>query len=381
MNRNRIRELTSVWFVVAVSLLSAGVWASARFGGTRATLPAANAAREDSGHWRALEVEPVAIASDLWTDPLGSHVRLDETKAARVGVPLSGQVVRVYVELGYDVKQGDPLFSVASPELAALGAEKSRAQLDVAAASAAFERVSALVASNALPARDASDARQRLKQAQLSLQVARAKHDSLSLGTRSAFEFVVRAPRAGRVIEKHVSVGEQLNARGAQTLLTIADLSSVWLVADVLAPDARGIERGTPVRITFPSLAQRVIDGEVETVSATVDPELRAVPVRVRVDNADGALRLNSFAQIQFKLSPPSGSTTIASSALRSNGERSYVYVREQSGEFSRRYVTLAATVADRALLHEGVSLGEQVVVKGIALLDNRIEAQPERGY
>ncbi len=84
--------------------------------------------------------------------PWGSHVRLDESQAARVGVPLSGHVVRVFVGLGDDVKRGAPLFSVASPELAALRAEKSRAELDVAAARAEFERVSALAAANALPA-------------------------------------------------------------------------------------------------------------------------------------------------------------------------------------------------------------------------------------
>ncbi|MEO6602636.1 MAG: efflux RND transporter periplasmic adaptor subunit [Polyangiaceae bacterium] len=79
------------------------------------------------------------------------------------------------------------------------------------------------------------------------------------------------------------------------------------------------------MRITLPSSPNRVITGEVENVSPIVDRESHAVPVRVRIDNVDGALRLNSFAHAQFKLTPPAGSTTIAGSALRSNGDRSYV--------------------------------------------------------
>ncbi len=177
------------------------------------------------------------------------------------------------------------------------------------------------------------------------------------------------------MIEKQVSVGEQLVARGAQTLLTIADLSTVWLVADVLSPEARGIVPGTPVRVTPTNQGERTIAAEVDSVSAIVDRERRAVPVRIRLDNADGTLRLNSFARVQFKLTPPSGSAIIAGSAIRSDGERSYVYVRQQNGAFSRRFVTIVATVDDRALIHEGVSLGEQIAVRGIALLDNRVEA------
>ncbi len=374
MKGPRLRGFRVLWLVCMASLVSAGVWASTRIAARRTLGPTIASAHEDIAHWRSLEVEPVAPADEVWTDPIGSYARLDETKAVRIGVPLSGHVSRVYVERGYEVKAGDALFSVASAELATLGAEKSRAQLEVAAASAALARVSALAASNALPVREASEARLQLEQAELSLRVARAKHDGLSVGTRSAFELIVRAPRAGRVIEKHLSVGEQLTARGSQTLLTIADLSSVWLMVDVLSPEARGIAPGTPALVTLPSHGSRVIAAEVADVSAIVDRERRAVPVRVRVDNADGALRLNAFARVQFKLTPPAGSTTIAGSAVRSNGERSYVYVRDSAGEFSRRYVTFAAAIADRALIYEGLSLGEQVVVKGIALLDDRIE-------
>ena len=323
--------------------------------------------------WAALEVEPAKQATELWTDPVGSTVKIDETKAARIGVPLPGRVVEVYVELGSEVKQGAPLFSVSSADLAILRAERRKAALNLEEAQSKLKRVSDIVAAHALAERELIEAVQELKQAESSVQLAGAKQNSLSVGTLSDTAFIVRAPRAGRIIDKHVLAGQQLVARGDEALLTIADLSTLWLASDLFESDARGVAPGSYVSITVPTLPNKVILGEVDTVSGLVDPERRTVPVRVRLDNTDRRLKVNMFAKAQFLIRVPDGTVSVAASALGSDGDRSYVYVRDSVGQFARRYVIPGAVLGGRALIERGLGDSDEVLTKGLSLVDNAL--------
>lgn len=313
-------------------------------------------------------------AADAWSGALNAYIGLDESKTARVGVPLSGRVVRVLVELGQEVKRGDPLFSVSSPELPTLRAEQRRAELEVEAAKVEHDRVRDLVAANALPGRTGRTTSIQLEQAVLGLRAARAKQSSLSLGTLSSFEFVVRAPRAGRVIEKHLLPGQQLLARSERPLLTIADLSTVWLVADLFDAEAGALSLGTEAEIEVPSQPGLGLSGRVADIAGVVDDHRRTVRVRVPLDNTDGRLRINALAKVRFLAAAPPGSALVSSNSLRSDGARNYVYVRSDAGEYARREVTHGILPSERALILSGIVPGEEVVIKGMSLLDSRID-------
>ncbi len=362
------------WALLAVAFSSVVVWASVRLQAAPQRKATNDTLIEQALQWAALEVEPAKHASELWSDPVASLVKLDETKAARIGVPLPGRVVKVYVELGSEVERGDPLFSVSSAELATLGGERRKAALDMHEAQAKLLRVSAIVAAHALPEREHFDAVQQLRRAESAVQLARAKENSLSVGTLSQSVFIVRAPRAGRVIDKHLLLGQQLVARSEQSLLTIADLSRLWMIADLFEADARGVLPGTRASVTVPALPNKIIAGEVDTVSAIVDPDRRTVSVRVRLDNLDRSLKVNMFAKAQFLVRVPEGTVSVAPSALGSDGERTYVYVRDAVGQFARRYVVPGAVLGGRALIHQGVGESDEVLVKGSSLLDNYLD-------
>jgi len=313
----------------AVAFASSVVWASMQKPGAARALGSAAQVREDKAlRWQSLQVEAAEAAEPRWSDAFDGSLRLDESRTARVGVPLSGRVMRVYAELGYEVRQGDPLFTVASAELA-------------------------------------------------SLKVAQSRQNSLHVRVDSASEYTVVAPRPGRIVEKRILLGQQLSARSEQTLLTIAELSSLWLNTELFQPDLHGIAPGTPVRIAVPALPDVAIRGEVDAVSSVVDLERRSVPVRVRVDNADRNLKVNMFAKARFLATPREGSVSVGASALRSDGNRDYVYVRSGEGDFERRWVTAGAVVAGRALIHEGIAVGEQIAIRGMTLLDSRIASLP----
>jgi len=380
----RFRPTTKVGVVLAILISAATVWASSRF--VRKALPPAAVQTgltidhgavgiaPDAPQWQVLELETAKPISSTWTDAVPAFVKVDEGKAARIGVPLAGRVTQVYAELGQQVEKGAPLFAVASPDLAALNVEQSKAKVDVDAAKGVLERTKAIVEARALPEKEAVSAQQQLHQSELSLNVAQSKLASLDVTTRSENEFVVHAPRAGRVVEKNVLPGQELTPGAEAALMLVADLSTVWVVADLFESDSDGVVPGVPARVTITSLPGVVIDGKVDMVSAVVDAERHTVPVRVRLDNADGRLKPNTYAKMQFQASTPPGSVEVAAGALVSDGSRQYAYVKNPAGRFVKRDVVAGAVRDQRVVVFKGIAPGETVVSKGAILLDNQID-------
>jgi multidrug efflux pump subunit AcrA (membrane-fusion protein) len=177
------------------------------------------------------------------------------------------------------------------------------------------------------------------------------------------------------VVEKNVLPGQELAPGSETALMLVADLSTVWVVADLFESDSDGVLPGVPARVTITSLPGVVLDGKVDMVSAVVDAERHTVPVRVRLDNADGRLKPNTYAKMQFQASTPPGSVEVAAGALVSDGSRQYAYVKNAAGRFVKRDVVAGAVRDQRVVVFKGIAPGETVVSKGAILLDNQIDS------
>lgn len=327
----------------------------------------------DAPQWKTIKLATVAPAGKHWSDPVPARVRVDETLAARIGAPLGGRVSGVFVEIGQHLKKGEPLFSVASGEIADLRADRAKAEVDLAVARTALDRVKALVAAQATAGKELLAAEAQEKQAELAVRVAGSKIASLKISSPSENEFVVTAPRDGFVVEKHILPAEQVS-RDGDTLLMIADLSRVWVVAEVFETDSVGLSEGTTCQITWPSRPDLALEANVDSVSSVVDPERHTVAVRVIVPNSDGTLRPNIYAQMRCSLTPPPGTVEVPATAVVSNGAKQYVYLQEKSGRFVRRPI-VAGSVREGILpCSEGLRAGDVVVEQGAILLDNQIE-------
>jgi RND family efflux transporter MFP subunit len=369
---------------IAVVLSAVAVFAAARFQ-RKPPPPAAqstNVAVAGSAisittgapQWDVIRLGKAEPATEHWSDPVPGYVRVDETRAARVGAPLGGRVVKVFAELGQTVSVGTPLFSVASPDLAALRADLEHAKIDLAAAKTTFDRVHAIVQARALPEKEEVQAGQTLSQAQLAETAAASRLSSLKVATQGYGEFVVKSPRAGQVAEKTVLPGQEIDAGAQGNLMMIADLSSVWVVAELFESDSIGVHPGTKTRVTVASVPGRVFEAEVETVAAVVDPERHSIPIRVRMENPDGLLKPNTFARMQFYTQAPPGSVDIPSSALVTDGSNQYVYTRGPDGKFARAHVIAGAAREGRVIVTAGLNVGDIVVERGAILLDNQIQ-------
>ena len=157
--------------------------------------------RAGAPHWKVLKLACVEKAGPGWTDPVPGRVKIDDRLASKIGVTLNGRVSKVFVDLGQRVKQGDPLFAVASPDFAELRAQKEKTDVDLQAAQTVMERVKAMVESQALPAKEELLAMQQLKQAEVAQKLAVAKLEAQHMhggAGESSNEFVVATttPRA-----------------------------------------------------------------------------------------------------------------------------------------------------------------------------------------
>jgi RND family efflux transporter MFP subunit len=334
------------------------------------------AIRRDAPHWNVLKLSTVESAQAGWTDPVPGRVKIDDRLASKVGVTLGGRVSKVLVDLGQKVKQGDPLFIVSSPDFADLRAQKDKADVDLEAARTTMERVQAMVESHALPAKEELTAKQQLKQAELSQKLAVAKLETLHMQSddgQTANEFVVTSPRDGVVVEKNL-VANQVVTPDGSSLLVVADLSAVWVVAELFEDDATVVHDGTTAEVTTSRAPNGPMQATVDMISAIVDPSRHTVPIRVRVANADGALRPNAYATVRFATRPDEKAVSIPATAIVSDGARQYVYVRGANDRFMRREIVVGATSNGRTTVLDHLAQGETVVAEGAILLDNQIQ-------
>ncbi len=329
--------------------------------------------RPEAPQWHSVSIGTVKACTEQLSDPIPAYVRIDETRAARVGAPLGGRVVSVDVEIGQSVAHNTPLFTVSSPELAALGADRDRAKVELDTAHTVYDRTKAMVQVQAVPAKDELTALTSLRSAELSLSAAQSKLSALRVAQRSMNEFVVRAPRAGTIVEKNVLSGQEVGATDAGNLITIADLSSVWVVAEIFETDAQGIVPGARAEVVVPSATGSHYNATLDMVSSVVDPERHSLPIRLRLDNPDGRLRPNSFAQVRILVPAPPGAVDVPATALVSDGEHQSVLVETSPRHIERRRVTAGAVRGGRVVITQGLVPGDRVVERGALLLDNAL--------
>ena len=325
--------------------------------------------------WKVLRLGTATAAAQHWTDPLPARIEIDEAKLSRVGTPLAGRVTRVLVERGQTVAAGAPLFTVSSPSVAELRAEKSKAEVDIRVAKANLERVKAVVAAHAAAEKEELAAEQEYHQAEVAQELALSKIRTLDVTTAAGNEVTVTAPRAGTIVEKNVAVAQRVSPDAADPLVVVADLSTVWVVADLFEADAQSIPAGAPARVSSPSIPDvAALDGKVELVSAVVDPAKHTIPIRVRLDNPKQALRPHVYAQVRFLTGQAAHGVEVQASAVMTDGTQSYLYVQEKNGRFVKRIVTAGPVRDGRVVVLEGLKPGETVVEEGGVLLDNQID-------
>lgn len=338
--------------------------------------PAAPAGLSLSPEQRSrIAVREVAEAPFRRTIDTTGTVAFDQNASTQVIAAISGPVARVLTPPGTRVVAGQPLAEVTSPDFAAALSGYRKAH----AAAANLRRIADLD-------RKLFDAggvsRREMQQAETDALAAEADRDAALAQLRSigipeaaaraleegrpadAPRGSIRAPIAGTVVERLVSPGQLLQA-GTTVCFTIADLSRVWVIANVFEQDVPFVFRGAAADVSAGS-AETALRGSVEYVASIVDPATRAIGVRIVVANPREALKKDQYVRVAIHSPRESrGLLVPVSAVLRDDENLPFVYVQSPGGSFLRRRVELGTRDGDRVEARAGLRAGDRVVVDG----------------
>jgi cobalt-zinc-cadmium efflux system membrane fusion protein len=306
-------------------------------------------------------------------------VDFDNDQATAVVSPFTGPVTRILVALGQPVAKGQPLALVQSADYSAAVGAYRKAVVTAANARRLANADRDLAAHNGISAREAAQAltdaasaeadRDAALQSLMALGVDRSTIARALAGNPAAGSVgVIRAPVAGVVAEKQVTPGQLLQA-GSTPAFTVANLSQVWILAQIAPSDFASIGLGDAARID-PGNGTGPFRGIVQNISPSVDPNTRAVMARIAAPNPGDLLKKQMYVRVAIESGHVStGLLVPVSAVLRDDENLPFVYVALQDGSFTRRHVTLGYRDNRNFDVTSGLQNGERVVANGAIFL------------
>lgn len=295
-------------------------------------------------------------------------IEADPSRMAKISPPLTGRVVKLFVHLGDTVRQGAPLFALDSADLVAAESDYLKANSADAQAARGLAR-----------ARDLREhgvgAEKELEQAQTDRELASSELDRAGMRLRLlgmepgdvGKPLIVRAPVPGRVIDLATAPGQYQNDPAA-VLMTVADLSSLWVTASVPEKDIQRVAVGETAEIELSAYPGRRLAGQVQFIGEVLAPETRSVKVRIQLENADGRFKPGMFARVRLH-GDEAPELLVPAAALQLRGDQSFVLVERAPWTFERRPVVVGEALLSGTCIASGLKAGERVVTNNTILL------------
>ncbi|HEY1726436.1 MAG TPA: efflux RND transporter periplasmic adaptor subunit [Steroidobacteraceae bacterium] len=326
----------------------------------------------DSSSLRArLSLAPAAAEQVSGKLILPGIIESDPARTATVVTPVAGRVVQLKVALGDRVTRGQVLLMIESADLAQALADDAKATDALRLAQKNLQRQEAQAKLGALSDRDLDQVRNDREQAAAESTRAQAHLKAIGATTEDAASarLALRAPISGSVTTLAVSAGSVINDL-TQPLLSIADLSTVWVTALVPEKDLGAIAKGQKADVTLAAYPDQVLHGEVLFVSDVLEADSRRDKLRIAFPNPHYALKPNMFASVTL-LAAPQSRVVLPASALLMNNDRTVVFVATAPWTFERRVIEPELAEGATVAIRSGVTAGEQVVIKGGILLND----------
>jgi len=308
----------------------------------------------------------------------------------------SGRIVRLMYEIGTTVCSGQTIGMIDTPDivgmqsdyLQAVTTERS-AHTTLELAARTRERAARLAEAEAIPKRDLQQAQadesraaDDLQRAQSAIAAARGRLRSagmsedeinrLAASSHSVNRIVpLVAPISGTITERKAGLGQVVQPGSGDPLFMIADLTSVWVNADVYEDQLAFIKQGAPVKIRTPAYPNETFDARVDQIGSTLDPDKHTVAVRCVVTNSQGRLKPGMFATVVLRAAATETAITVPSSAIVVESDRRSVFVEDSPGKYIKRPVETGTEIDGAVVIRTGLKEGERVVVRGSLLISS----------
>jgi cobalt-zinc-cadmium efflux system membrane fusion protein len=316
----------------------------------------------------------------IQTEAVGS-IDFNEDLAAQVFPPYQGRIVQLFAMMGDNVKRGQPLLTIESPDL--IQAEStliaSAGVLDLT--THVLERAKQLSAVQGIAEKDLQQAISDQQTAEGALKAAR---DAVAVFGKSQAEIdrvvktrtidphlVVPSPITGRVTARSAAPGDFVQPGVIPAPYSVADISRVWLNASVTESDMPRVRKGQSIHISVMALPGRVFDGEIAMVGASVDPQLHRGLVRAEIEDRKHELLPGMFASFVIVTGAPASGIAVPADGVVREGDGSMtVWLATDAHHFTKKTVKVGLQDAGYDQILEGVGSGAQVVTKGAVYLD-----------
>ena len=301
---------------------------------------------------------PATIEDENNVVKLNGKITPDETKQAKVYALVSGKIKSVSVELGDHVNRGKQLAVLQSTEVAGVANDVSVSESNLAISQKSLQAAEDMYKSNLATEREVISA--RLEVSKATSELNRAKQVSSITGGTNA-TYVLSAPISGTVIEKTITNNSEVRQDNSTSLFTVADLSTVWIIANVYEADINKIHLGDEVTVNTLTDPDRNYTGKIDKIYDVLDPANRTMKVRISMPNRNDELKPEMFVTISVKQGSLGKKLSIPSGAVVLDDSKHYVIVKTGSDSLSIREVQVASRIGDRTFV-TGLSEGEQVV-------------------
>jgi len=303
---------------------------------------------------------------------LPAIVEADPARTVKVLPPVTGRVTELAVQLGERVTQGQDLAVIDSGDLAQAYADVEKAKSILTLTKKALDRQMGLEKAGGAAIKDREQAQSDYIQAVAELERSETRLRAIGAPEDQKQEsrlLTLKAPVSGSVIDLQVGRGAFLNDPTA-AIMTIADLGTVWVTANVPESDTANVRKGQDVDVVFPAYPGEVFAGKVLFVSDILDPDTRRTKVRIAFENPGVRLKPNMFADATF-LAPHQKMPVIPTQAVILKNETDQVFVEVAPWTYEARPVEVGFQQGDRSIVQRGLKPGERVVVKGGVLLND----------
>ena len=309
----------------------------------------------------SVTVEPVA--REVIT---AGTIQAIPTQYAYIAPPFAGRVVRSHIKLGEQVNQNTPLFEIISSDFTSAQKEFFQAESDRELARINLNRQKDLKENGVGSQKELDESKNALfladkeyENAYTALQVYQTNPAQMKLGQ----PLVVRAPISGEVIQNNLVTGQYLSSESEHVAI-IADLSKVWVVAQVKEKDIRYIHEGDKMDIHVSAHPEEPIKGEVYYIDGSIDIETRSIKVLSVCDNQEGQLKLGMYTTVHFT-DQPTPHVVVPEKSILQGEESSFVFVKIRENTFVRTPVQVEVTRDGKAVLSNGLIPGQEIISEG----------------
>jgi membrane fusion protein, heavy metal efflux system len=318
---------------------------------------------------------------------VSAHVETDARRIARVGSPVSGRILDLRVFEGQRVSAGTVLAMLHSTDLSDTQLALIKASSQRGLADAAEKRAEQLVEAEVIGRAELERRTAELLQANTEVESCRTQLRGLGMTenqihqletTRKlSADYPIITPKSGTVLKREITIGQVVQP--ADPAFTIADLSSIWIVANVPEEDAGQLQKNMEVQVRIPALPEHKISGRLSYVSPIVDPATRTVEVHMDVSNAGGLLKPDELATMTLS-GQPDRKLSVPNAAVVREDNHDYVFVQQAAHTYALRPVTLGDEENDRRIVVSGVVEDDRIVTDGAFHLNNQRKQNAIKG-